>query len=239
MEKKVIVTGLVLAAIVFLPGCMRVPSYKRRSLELFRNNFTYTYTDDGVTVCVKRLNCPEKDYLFNGRSVLGDTEGIYFSIYNLSAGDYTISPEDIGLVQIAYRDIQKAIKKTSTVARFSGAVVSGGIGASGVAILTHVAHAAPHLFFKTSPLLTIPGTAGAIVLGIVFLAHSIKSAVTNSRINKDLKEKILHNKVVIKPGAHYEGLIFVKASNYRPDFTITMHEKKKVHNSISFDVNLE
>ena len=237
MKKDKGLLGLFLAVMVFLPGCMRVPGYTPRSLQLFKNGFAHTQTEQGVTLRVKQFSCAEKYYFFDGRTTsLDDVEIIYLSVHNLSNKRYIISPDGINIPQLSYHDINKAIRKTSSVSRFSGAAVSSGVVALPFIIVSM------ELFPPGTPgVVLLPFLGAAIVaipLGVAFLVQGIKSLVMNHRISKDLKEKMLHNKVVIKSGGHYEGLVFVKSSEYRPDFAVRMHKKHKAKEGITFDVDL-
>jgi hypothetical protein len=236
MNKKNI--GFLLAGLMLLPSCMRVPSYKRRSLELFKNNFTYTNTQENITVRAKRLSIPEKDYLFNGRSqVLYAIETLCFSIHNLSQHTYCISPETIGLEHISYKDINAMLTKTNSLSRFSGAAAGGVLTA-----LPFIIVSMETLPTDASAVIILPVFLGMLVVGIplslAFLAQGIKSVVMNNRISRDLKEKSLHTQVAIKPGEHYEGIIFVNPSDYLPNFNVTLHQKDNAETNVIFDVEL-
>ena len=229
--------GLFLAALVLLPGCMRVSSYTRRPLQLFKNYFAYTQTEQGITVRAKQFSCAEKYYFFDGRTaLLDDIEIIYLSVHNLSGKRYIISRNGICIPQMLFHDVNVLIKKTNTITRLSGAAVSGFIAALPFTITSIVTFPV-----GTPGVVLLPFLGAAVVaipLGCIFLAQGIKSAVMNHRISKDLKEKTLHKKVIIKSGGQYEWLIFVKSSDYRPNFTVTMHEIGNAKNDITFDVNL-
>jgi hypothetical protein len=92
------------------------------------------------------------------------------------------------------------------------------------------------------PLLFTVGASLAAGFGILTLIggiQTIKSFVINGRISKDIKVKTLHEKVIIKSGKQYDGLIFVKLSDYSPQFAVTMYEKDNAKKSVTFDVDLE
>lgn len=229
-----------------LPGCIRVPTYKKKSLDIFKNNCSYRHGEKGVVASVKQLNEAEKNYLFDGRiPLLNEAEIIYVSIYNLSDSHYILGPEMISLEQMPFCDIKKAIKKTNSVERLFGAGVSsvGAYAALGVAVSVTKQGIAG---VGTAPMLLLCfiGSVGyaisavVIPLGLTFLAQGIKSIVMNARMHEDLQEKMLQKNVVIKSGEKYEGLIFVKSSDYKPEFTLTVHEKNKAKNSLTFDVDL-
>ena len=235
-------SGFLLAGLLLLPGCMSVPTYQRRSLNVFKNGCTYKYTEEGITVCVKQLDGPEKSYLLNGRlkADCDDIELLYFSIHNLNSRKYSIVPEEIGLRQITSQEVAKALKKTNSVARLSGAAVTAGAAAAPFIALAMVTPPPPgdsiillpYVFASwiISPLL--------IPVGLIFLAYGIKSIVMNSRISHDLTNKIMHKKTIIKSGGMYEGIICVKSSDYKEQFAMVMHEKRRPHNTIVFNIDL-
>ncbi len=161
---------------------------------------------------------------------------IYFSFHNLSKNDYIISPDTINLKQVPYGIIDRSMKKTSSVGRF---VVTG---LSGTALATTPFTDVVGLSMCGGPLLFTVGTSLAAGFGILALiggVQTIKSFVINGRISKDIKVKTLHEKVIIKSGKQYDGLIFVKLSDYSPQFAVTMYEKDDAKKSITFDVDLE
>jgi hypothetical protein len=123
------------------------------------------------------------------------------------------------------------MKKTNSVARLVG-------GAAGLTtgVLCKQVLNAPDVGdegFVIAPLYLF-----STIMGYIGIGTGIKSAVINRRITKDLKTKTLHDTVVIKSGGHYEGIIFVKATDYKPQFNITMHEKNNAKNSVIFDVDV-
>jgi hypothetical protein len=221
--------GLVLAGLVLLPGCIGIRNYQPRPLRVFENNNLYhKITKDGITLRVKQLTSQEKNYCFDGHAVpLDGIKAVYLSISNVSDRSYIITPGGINLLQISLRDIKKSIRKTDTFAYFSGALITGLILVNPIALaMCYIA--------------CVPAFIAAAILPFegMFLAKMGRSAVMNHRIDKDLREKILHKKVFIKSGNTYEGLIFVKSEDYNPQFSITVQEKNNRHNTIIFDVDL-
>jgi hypothetical protein len=227
--------GLFLALLVVLPGCiLHVPSYRRQPLSMVGDQCKYNETQEDVTVHVKQINAVDTYYLFDDyNKAFLRRHGIailYVSVHNLSNHDYMLSPCDINLNQVPYQHIAKLMKKTSSGGRF---VV---VGLSGVAFGATCAVAS-----LPNVLTVVFGTAGAVTTGLIFLpalVQGIKSVVMNRRINKDLKEKTLHEKVIIKAGDHYEGLIFVTLRDYKPQFNVTLHEKDILEKTITFDVDV-
>lgn len=244
--------GLFLAAMVFLPGCMNVPTYKLRSLQSVSDHCTYRGVQKNVVMRAKDLSPAEKTYLFNGRSELIDDElhAIYLSIHNLGNTPYTFSYDDIQVRQVKSGDISRSMKKTSSVGRLCGSALFAYPSLPIVTVFAVVGVArveiVPIMIACCGSLIAGGMIGGIVALGIIgsgislaFLAQGIKSIVMNRRMHKDLREKTLHEPVVIKSGEQYEGLIFVKSSDYQSEFTIAMHEKGKAKNTIAFDVNLD
>lgn len=50
---------------------------------------------------------------------------------------------------------------------------------------------------------------------------------------------MIPKEVIIKSGDHYEGLVFVKSSDYTSQFSVTMHELHDNKNKIVFNVHLD
>ncbi len=230
--------GLFVAALVLLPGCMRVPTYKSRPLQSVSNHCAHHDTEKNVIVQAKLLSQEDKRALFGDRSTSfnnNDIQVIRLSINNVSDVKYLLSPADIDLSIIPYHDVAQ-LMKTSSASSLGKGVISGAAGAGAIG------------WGVTGPMLCqsmtiayvcIPLGAVAAVLTFAFFGSSIKSMIMNRRISKDLREKALHNKVIITSGGHYEGLIFVNSIDYKSQFSITMHEKCNKKNSVIFDVDLK
>lgn len=231
--------GLICAILLLLPGCMHVPTYRSESLNNVDNTFTHKYIEKNVTFQAKLVTTPEVHYLFGpqNKNLVKNTKIIYLSINNLSETDYILAPENISIASLTCKDVTKLIKTTNTGARFAGAAISG-VVASPVPFNIWLHCIGPVVGLPSVVMLPfIIASAIAIPLGVVFLAKGIKSAVMNRRIKKDLKEKMIHKKITIKSGQHYEGLIFVKTANYKPDFTVTLRTKKNINN-VEYNINL-
>ena len=237
------VIGIFLAGLVLLPGCVHVPSYKPKSLDSiksFNPLFTHKETKHNVTLGVNYLNDNAKFHLFNDRNILLDGEKveiIHISVYNLSTDQYVISPNGIGAIQIPYTNVLRSLQTSSTDHLKKAGVVGGAIYGtlSGLTIA---------MFLPMGFYIIITGTmlvAWPIVATITmlpFLGKTIKSTIMNGCIDKDLKEKMLHREVIIPSGEKYEGLIFVKSSDYNPQFNVALTEQYHPDNKLIFDVDL-
>jgi hypothetical protein len=221
--------GLFLALLVVLPGCiLHVPSYRRQSLRIMRDSVAYSETEKNVVVRATLLSATDKHDFFGehiGAIKDGKYKVIYISVNNLSDEDYILAADCIDLKQISSRSVVKSMKKTSSFGRLVLWDMSS-IPAAIVASCTK------------EPLFIAPVSIGFAVIGLISLAQGIKSIVMNTRIRKDIEVKIIPSSVIISSGDHYEGLIFVRPSDYKPQFTVAMHEKNNKKNTVIFDVDL-
>jgi hypothetical protein len=234
--------GLFLAALVLLPGCMHVPTYKRRSLQSVSSHSVHRDTENNVIVQAKLLSQEDKTVLFGDRGASlnnNDIQVIHLSVDNESDAKYMLSPADIDFSVMSCRDVKKLMKTSSADAIVGVGISAGAIGASvwTVGMIGKTAASAsaiiPVIFWSAVGVYCV-----GIGMGLVFIGKSIKSIIMNTLISKDLKEKMLHKKVTINPGDYYEGLIFVKSADYTPQFSVTMHEKGNTKNTVTFDVDL-
>ncbi len=226
--------GLILAILVLLPGCMlHVPSYRAQRLRLIRDSFTYDAHEENVTVRAKLLTESDKDDLFGEH--IGALEGndfkvIYVSIHNLSDKNYIFMSRNIDLKQVPSKDILKAMKKTSSIGRLATYYLASTTTAMLGAISIH----GDPFFIASVASLSI----GFTVVGLIGLVQGIKSIVMNTRVRRDIEEKVLPKKEVIHSGQYCDGLIFVKATDYKPEFNVMMYEKNNWINKLTFDVDL-
>jgi len=245
MNKKY--SGLLLVGLIILPGCVPVSRYKEKSLKSIDTSAGYQGSQKGVKVTVKRLTREDKKQIFGDRSKRlyssdEHIEVLYFSLHNLSAIDYSLSSTSIDLSIMPSEKIVK-LMKTSTVGRFMGAMGSLlGLGLVNVAAW----YGFSSLIKSKAPVtaLIIPGFwfGGMHVAAAAtgkYASSTENSAYTNHKIEQDLHEKTSHDNVLIASGDAYEWLIFVKYSEYSPQFSLTLREKGNHHNTIIFDVDLQ
>ena len=232
--------GIFLAVLVLLPGCiLHVPSYRRQPLRMIRENFTYSEVEKNVMLRAKLLSDIDKQDLFTDR--IGAIEGeefkvVYVSIHNLSDKNYILIPHRIDLRQMSCNNVVGLMKKTSSVGRLATYVFSG-IVSKKLFILSATAGIASANVIALSVVASTVGV-GLEVISLIGLFRGIKSIVMNRRISRDLKEKTLHEKIIINSGQQYDGLIFVKSCDYTPQFAVTMHENNNKKNTVTFDVDL-
>lgn len=226
------IISIILAGLVLLPGCMRVPSYKPKSLQSISSDFMYRGVEKGIVVQAKCLTIDEVQSLFGqqGESFIP----IYLSIHNLSNSAYILSNSEIDCAKMSHQEVSQ-LMKTSSIARLAGSVVAYGTTFGGIHIGVFGA------FIMKSAIAMCGGFALAalsIGFGLTSIGTGIKSMIMNTRIRKDLQEKMIAQDTVIESGDKYEGLIFVKTEDYQSDFTVTLLEKNNQSNKIVFDVDL-
>jgi hypothetical protein len=236
MNKKSI--GFLLAGLILLPSCMRVNKYHPQSLKMLRDKVMHGETKESVTIRAKRLNEFEKEYLFNKH--IGELEGnqfqiVYVFIDNMSEIQYELLPNSIDLEHLSCADVVKQMKKTSTAGR---AIASSLATSYAVAAGINISREMMWPGCDILPILFIPVLGTAVSIAAITGASAIQSWVMNRRINDDLKKKVLSENLIIEPYSHYEGLIFVKSSDYRPSFNVTMYEKDDYNKNIVFEVNM-
>lgn len=222
--------GLFLAILVLLPGCiLHVPSYRAQRLRLIRDNFTYNETEKNITLGVKLLTEEDKYDLFGehiGALEEDDFYIVYLSIHNLSDKNYVLTSHRIDLEQLSSRAVITSMKKTSSIGRLSVWYFSS----VPPAILASFVH---------DPLVIAPVSIGFGITGLIGFVQGIKSIVMNGRVRKDIEEKIVSKKVIIKSGGYYDGLMFVKSIDYKSQFNVQLRENDNRKKIISFDVDLK
>lgn len=236
------IIGFVLAGLVMLPGCLRVPTYKAKPLNVLNNNFAYREIKNNIVFQAKCLAHGEIYYLFGERTkeLLKSTEIIYCSVHNISNQDYIFSLKNKHFSPLSVPQVTQLIKTSS-----AGRLATGIAGGTGISVVANGLFAGGLCLWLGGyaglviPYQLIFGVPIAFTFGsLIFFGKGIKSMIMNSRIKKDLNEKMLQDNVIIKSGDKHDGLIFVKASDYTSHFTMMMHEKNNHKNRIVFDVDL-
>src|SRR5437016_5236861 len=116
MNSKGKIVSIALTGLVLLPGCIRVPSYKPKSLQSISGDFMYRGVEKGVVLQAKRLTKDEVYFLFGDRAkaLLESVEVMHISVHNLSTEHYIISPGAMNIIQIPYSDTLRSIQTRST-----------------------------------------------------------------------------------------------------------------------------
>jgi hypothetical protein len=245
MKKQNLSYFFLVLSLIALPGCFRVPSYHRQSLHILNTNFSDIKSEKGVVIRAKRLSEDEKQELFGQRAVLlHDSSNlpiypVYFSIHNLSKVSYVISPKDIDLELVSYQEAAKCMKVGGTGRFFKreglwlagtwigGATLGGLLGLYTSLFMLHA--------------LCIGGAVFVTSFGVATMVNTglwIKTIWLNTRVRQDLRDKTLHEKTVIYPGQQYDALVFVNRLDYKPNFSVTMHEKDDQKKNITFNFSV-
>lgn len=235
---KIFNTALLLAALAFLPSCYRVPLYKTKSLHFLNNDCPYTQTEQNIIVKARLLDQYDKRELFGEYSKkLIDTFSrepilvIYFSISNLSTHSYILPYcNGIDLKFISYEHINSKLK-TSTRLRTAGTILATYGTCSCLAVVSGITTCLPILIAVSigGILSTIP------IFQLNKSANESKSM--NNKIAEDLEIKTFQKTIIIPSEGFYEGLFFVKESDFKSQFTLELQEKKTT-SKIKFDIAL-
>jgi hypothetical protein len=236
--------GLFLAALVLLPGCIHVPSYRAQPLKLISGNCMYRDVQGNVIMQSKKLSQSEIFSLFGERgswliNMQNTIRPIYLSIINHSDQVYYIEPFSIELELMSYEFVASSMK--SGILGTPGknardmdqvdqlAVTALAAGATSVAAVSLVGAVTTdnEAFF-------VP-YAGALIIPLI---PSVNAGVNNMRVKKDLRDKVLHKKEMIYPGDQLSRLVFVKSTDYSPTFAVKIYEQNNVGKAITFNVDL-
>ncbi len=230
-----------------LPGCLHVPEYNRRSMRFIDESCSYHEVKNGVAIRAKCLTENNKKEIFGesskqlSKAKNGSIEVIYLSLHNLTRNTYLVSSAGVGMPIMPYSDIVQ-LMKTSTVGRLAGSVaLFYGASITTPALLGAGILAAAHGIFLGIPVMITGFVIGMTALVKLFKHQSsVKDSMKmNKRIASDLAEKTMFEGVIIEPGDKYEGLIFVKSSEYNSRFSVVIHEKNNKYNKIIFDIDLQ
>jgi hypothetical protein len=123
MKLNTKVIGLVLGALVLLPGCYHIPQYKSHSFQFLHDECTYQETKHNIIVKAKILDKYDTEELFKTYSnklfnklSQPQIQVIYFSIHNLSANSYILpSSNGIDLNLISYEQINAKLRTNTSL----------------------------------------------------------------------------------------------------------------------------
>jgi hypothetical protein len=238
------IIAFLLVGLAVLPGCLQVAVYKIKPLTDLHTHFSYSEIKNNIVFQVRQLADTEIAYLFDDRAIelLKSVTVLHCSIHNLSKNNYIFSVQNDDFSPLSSNHIIKLLKTSSTGRVATG--IFGGIGTAGVASValvgwffltnvvftTFIRHAAYGIAFG-APLITT-------IFAVPFFGKAIKSASMNRRIKKDLNNKIITSNMLIPSGDVLSGLMFIKSTDYTPEFSLMVHEQHNQTNKIVFDVIL-
>lgn len=168
---------------MLLPGCIRVPSYSRKSLKTINDNPTYRKVKNNIIVQAKVLSEDNIQYLFDlcSKPQEDSFEVIYLSIHNFSTLSYRLLSADIDCTMLPYQKIVRDMKTSNAVGLTSSIMP---IGATAFAFGIFLS--GPVVLYLGLSLATVGISVwtGGIGLALVSVGRGIKSMVMNSRIKK-------------------------------------------------------
>lgn len=231
--------------IICLPGCKK-PNYTLKDFSPRPTLLECTNTQDGVTLQIKKLNKSEAQALFNGRGsrLLSKRKTIYpflLSINNKSASSFILDPKNISIPLANYQTITSRIY-SHTSRRIITPLLIGIVGttvsffaAAYITILGAIA-VMPAVIKAGYATLGVSGffAVGSPVLSYYQGNHAL---AVNEAIDRDLKNKMLHECIEINPGQSINSLIFIPSRSYNSSFTINLIEKA-TGQRLSFDIEL-
>ena len=237
--------GLVLAGLVLLPGCLHVPRYNRQSMSFIDESCNYHEVKNGVAIRVKHLTENDKEEIFGesskqlAQSKNSSIELIYLSLHNLTKNTYILPFSGIGIPMIPYKDVVR-LMKTSTVGRIAGITALGYVGCLSPSLLMCGIWG-----MAAGAIVGFPIAAAGFGIGIFSLAHLIKyhsvvndSIKMNKRIAYDIEKKTTIEGLILESGDKCEKLIFVKSSDYKPQFSVELLQRYHPQGTLIFDVDL-
>jgi hypothetical protein len=236
MKNNIKFLGLFLAALVLLPSCMRIPTYRSQPLRSASADFTYRGIENNVILQAKRLSEGDIQQIFGeqGQELSKSLDVIYLSAHNLSSISYVFPVASIDLAMVPYKDVAE-VMKTNTHRGFADGIVCAGATCATV-------YPAALSLMLSGPIAIVYGgfASGAIIggLSLAYFGKSIKSMIMNKRLTKDIEAKIFDKAIKLNSGEQYDGLIFVKKQDYTPTFSVKMHEQDIIDSTITFDVEL-
>jgi hypothetical protein len=235
------IIAFLLVGLAVLPGCLQVPVYKIKPLTDLHTHFSYSEIKNNIVFQVRQLADTEIEHLFDGRAIelLKSVTVLHCSIHNLSKTNYIFSVDNNHFSALSSNQIIRLLKTSST-----GRIATGTFGGIGTAMTATGAFlgclvliepmflvAAPYAVIFGVPLVTT-------IFALPFFGKAIKSAVMNHRIKKDLNNKIITSNMLIPSGDVISGLMFIKSTDYTPEFSLMVHEQHNQTNKIVFDVIL-
>ena len=234
-----------------LTGCVKTPSYNPKSLKSIALKSDYTGIENNIILRVKKLSEAEISHLFGKRGEQFENHRsplipLHISIHNLSNTSLILDPENVTLDSLSYRVVSKhlqtsSIGKTMRTIGYGALTATLAAGATIVGSLYGYASCNDSYIDNSESFIKITAPLIIIATPIIAFVKTIRSARTNTKIKRDLKEKILRNNVTIHPGQQYDTLLFVRAIDYHAQFTLTLIEenKNKTDKTIAFNVTMK
>ncbi len=241
--------GILLCTMFLLSGCVKTPSYNPRPLKSISIESNYTAVAKNVILRVKKLTKAEIFHLFGKRGERFKNHHLslvplHISIHNLSNTSLILDPKNIDLESLSYRSVSKQLQ-TSSIGKTIRTIGCGALMAvltmgAGFFGIMHDYSDRNNSWIDNSKLL-VNIAVPLIIISTPFIAFikTIRSARTNGKIKRDIREKILRKKVTIYSGQQYDTLLFVQSVDYRSNFTLTLVEEDKPGKITTFNIGMK
>jgi len=241
--------GVLLGMILVLAGCVKTPSYDPRPLKSISIESNYTGVAKNIILRVKKLTKAEIFHLFGKRGERFVNHHpplvpLHISIHNLSNSSLILDPKNIDLASLSYRSVSKKLQTSSigkTIRTIGYGLLTAVLtfSASAFGIMYDYSDCNNSWMDNSKLLMNVAVPLIIISTPIIALIRTISSARTNSKIKRDIREKILHKKVTIYPRQQYDTLLFLQPADYRSNFTLTLVEEGKSNKTITFNIGMK
>lgn len=214
-------------------GCLRVPGYESKPLSTLSGRFNTTSIKKYVTVRVKVMNKKDMNDLFGRRGAWlarhrrSSLVPIHISIENHGDRSLVLSPELISLGTASYQTVCDRMSSNGGMWAF-GTLMFGyptglllGLGGFFAIPIGSGIGSASLVNIGWASLVT--GFSLTVATPFVAMGNAVRSAEANKELEVDLYQKMLKDNTVIRPYEHFETLIFVKRSELRSEFTVSLH----------------
>lgn len=239
-----------IALFLLLPGCAKVKSYKKKPLRPLCSYVTYQAKQDDIHIYAKKYDQQDCIQLFGSRGSRlihhkHDTciYPIQLSIKNNSQTTWILNKNSIDLKLTPYHHVAHRIQNHTFLRMVS-------IVAVGTAFTTLTAIGGTTLLVIGMFTWSIPAAiaGGALCASVPFMilvntpmsttVQGIQSLRTNTRIKQDIKQKSLTRTVILEPGQTTDTILFVKGSNYKPVFDLTLFDQDDAEHTQKMPITL-
>jgi hypothetical protein len=240
MNYSRITAACIAASILLLPACG--PQYKPRALKpLSQKTVQYEETKNDITVRANPIPKAELNEIFGGQGANlahAPIVPIQISIQNNSNNTLTFDPRK-STIAFADHQLVASYLQHSTFLKGSSIIVLGLIAAGAVYTFTFPFMVAWAFFGSYFYLMA---TGMAAMTGILVLTPAVsifyvkKAAVTNHKIEHDVKSKTISEITNIGPNEELDAILFADKKSFKNNFEITL-ENEETREEIPFTVD--
>lgn len=243
IPKKILHYTLIIN-LVILPSCTKRPYYSlnhhKKLPELTTKNTQAEQEHENITIRVKKYSPKDAKTVFGdyGKRLFEKPElyPIHIAIDNQSDHTWFIAPNSVTLPCVPNSSIKKKMKN-NTYARVFSIYFGGSLAA------TILLNSALMATASCSPSLPLVGplalSSAFLAIATPFISHTkaVHYTEDNTAIGYDIARYTLTKKIRIYPHQRVNKLIFVKAENYIPDFTVTLINHDNTMNTFTFNMS--